>query len=163
MVNDLVFRIFCSSIIFKCLFYCYGHETDFFFINSNFVADKLGEWAEKLFNISATITIGNKVLTFHPVYQILFFATYVALGLAIWFVYAEFFRIADSHYELHVKLKKIKQDEIARKSVPSKVRKEEFMREQQTRLAKLQLIHFSKNVLQVKLCGKKLQFRGKSR
>ena len=48
------------------------------------------------------------------------------------------------HYELHVKLKKIKQDEIARKSVPSKVRKEEFMREQQTRLAKLQLIHFSK-------------------
>ena len=135
---------FVLALFLNVYFTANGHETDFFFINSNFVADKLGEWAEKLFNISATITIGNKVLTFHPVYQILFFATYVALGLAIWFVYAEFFRIADSHYELHVKLKKIKQDEIARKSVPSKVRKEEFMREQQTRLAKLQLIHFSK-------------------
>ena len=135
---------FVLVLFLNVYFTAIGHKTDFFFLNTNYVVDQLGTWAEQLFNIEASITVGGKILVFHPIYQALFFATYVALGLAIWFVYAEFFRIADRHYELHLKLKKIKQVEIARRSVSSKIRKEEFMKELETKEAKLQLIHFSK-------------------
>jgi len=36
-----------------------GHNVDYFFINSDFVADKLGRWAEDLYNISVSFNISN--------------------------------------------------------------------------------------------------------
>lgn len=63
------------------LFTAMGHEVDYFFINSDFIADKLGRWAEDLYNISVSFNISNLKLTFHPLYQLIFFIVYIILGL----------------------------------------------------------------------------------
>lgn len=93
-------------------------EVDYFFLNSNFIADKLGNWAEKLFNLSSVIVIGKLELVFHPFYQLAFFLVYVLLGLGVWFIYSEFFRIADEHYVLNTKLKEMR--------IKEKLQKEHF-------------------------------------
>lgn len=93
-------------------------EVDYFFLNSNFIADKLGNWAEKLFNLSSVIVIGKLELVFHPFYQLSFFLVYVLLGLGVWFIYSEFFRIADEHYVLNTKLKEMR--------IKEKLQKEHF-------------------------------------
>lgn len=136
------FFYFALALTMNVVFTANGHEVDYFFINSDYVADKLGDWAEKLYNLKSVITVGSKTYEFHPVYQLCFFLTYVLLGLAIWFVYAEFFRIADSHYELHMKLHTMKQDTYAKMSAISKERKDMLMSENIE--AKMELIHFSK-------------------
>lgn len=93
-------------------------EVDYFFLNSNFIADKLGNWAEKLFNLSSVIVIGKLELVFHPFYQLAFFLVYVLLGLGVWFIYSEFFRIADEHFVLNTKLKEMR--------IKEKLQKEHF-------------------------------------
>ena len=87
--------------------------TDFFFVNSDFIADKLGLWAEKLRDITAVAHIGNINMTFYPVYQVLFFLTYVVLGLCVWFVYAQGYDIAYGLEDIRQRKRKIKQDELA--------------------------------------------------
>lgn len=121
------FVYFVLVLVLNVVFTAKGHNVDYFFINSDYVGDKLGTWGTKLFNISVTFNISGLSLTFHPLYQIIFFIVYVLLGLAVWFVYNEFFIIADNHYELHLKLKKMKVDEIAIKNAISPERKEQIM------------------------------------
>ena len=74
----------------------YGEESDFFFLNSDFIASTLGPWAERLRDITATITIGDHVLTFYPLYQTIFFLVYVGLTVAVWFIYALLFASWDA-------------------------------------------------------------------
>ena len=90
--------------------------TDYFFINSKFIADKLGQWAENIFDSAATINISGKTLTFHPLYQIIYYVTYALLGFGIWFIYQLMFDVADSHKSLHYQLKGIHIDKLALKS-----------------------------------------------
>lgn len=90
--------------------------TDFFFINSKFIADKLGKWAEKIFDLSFSFNAGGKVMTFHPIYQLIYYLAYAILGFGIWFIYQLMFDIADSHKQLHYRLKGIRIDQLALKS-----------------------------------------------
>ncbi len=136
------FCYFVLALVLNVVFTALGHSQDYFFINSPFVAEKLGTWAENLFKINWKFELFGIVFELHPIYQGLYFLVYVLLGLSVWFVYAEFFRIADRHFQLHEKLKKIKIHEYARKSVFSKREKEKMMSENIT--AKLELKHFSK-------------------
>ena len=87
--------------------------TDYFFINSDFIADKLGTWAEKLLDIVVSFNIGRVKFTFYPVYQVLFFLTYVAMGAGMWFLYEWAYQSADVLYEIADRKRKIKLDEIA--------------------------------------------------
>ena len=87
--------------------------TDFFFVNSDFIAEKLGQWAENLRNITAVVHVGRIDMTFYPVYQILFFLAYVVLGLGVWFVYAQGYEIAWGLEDIRNRKRKIRQDEIA--------------------------------------------------
>ena len=86
---------------------------DFFFINSDFIVDKLGIWAEKIFNISVGFNIGNLSFVFHPVYQVMFLLVYVGVSFAMWFVYSLGFSVADSLGDLAARQKKIRLDQIA--------------------------------------------------
>ena len=88
-------------------------DTNFFFINDTFIAKKLGSWAERLFALDFVIPINGRDFTIHPVYQLIFFGTYVLIGFGVWFIYQLFFDIADSHYDLHIRLKGIRLDKIA--------------------------------------------------
>ena len=87
--------------------------TDFFFINSDFIVDKLGRWAENIFNISFSFNIGALTFEFHPVYQTLFLLVYVGVSFAMWFVYSLGFSIADSLGDLRMRQKRIKLDKFA--------------------------------------------------
>jgi ABC-2 type transport system ATP-binding protein len=87
--------------------------TDFFFINSDFIVDKLGRWAENIFNISFSFNVGALTFEFHPVYQALFLLVYVGVSFAMWFVYSLGFSIADSLGDLRMRQKRIKLDKFA--------------------------------------------------
>ena len=129
-------------LVLNTVFGAYGHETDFFFINSNFIADKLGTWANSIFKMSFTFTLNGKTFTMHPLYQTIYFLSYIALGFGVWFVYQLFFDISDSHYNLHIKLKGIRQDNIALKSILNGRRIDEPMLKDQG--ISLELKDFSK-------------------
>ena len=90
----------------------YG-KVDFFYVNSDFITDKLGQWAENTRNFVWTIRMGGLKFVFYPLYQILFFLVYVVMGLGMWFLYAFVFQIQDFYLELGRKRAKIKLDEMA--------------------------------------------------
>ena len=91
--------------------------TDYFFINSTFIAEKLGEWAENIFNkLIVTFTINGKTMTLHIVYQLIYYVAYALLGFGVWFIYQLMFDVADSHRALHYKLRGIRIDKLALKS-----------------------------------------------
>ena len=107
------FVYFVFVLVLNPLFANFGHEVDFFFLNSDFIPEKFGTWAENMFAITADINIGNIKLTFHPLYQLAFFLVYVGIAFGIWFIYEQFFRLADAHYDMLLKKRKIRQDKIA--------------------------------------------------
>ncbi len=91
----------------------YDPNIDFFFINSDFIADKLGTWAEELRDI--TVTFGYKELKFvlYPVYQSLYFLVYVIFSFAMWFLYEQIFEVTDTFEIIMERNRKIKADRLA--------------------------------------------------
>ena len=87
--------------------------TDYFFVNSDFIADKLGTWCENLRNTVAVIKIGEVKLTFYPIYQVLFFLGYVVIGLAVWFMYEQAYQISDSFKDIKARMVKNEQQKVA--------------------------------------------------
>ena len=90
-----------------------SRATDFFFLNSDYVADQLGKWCEDLRNITSVITIKGVRLVFYPLYQTLFFIAYVGIGLVEWFLYEHFFEIAKASKDIRKRKEKIKLDTLA--------------------------------------------------
>lgn len=86
---------------------------DFFYLNSDFIAEKLGTWAENLRYITISFNIKDLTFIFYPVYQALFFVVYVLLGLGMWFVYTWLFQIQDFYKTLSDKRRKIRLEEFA--------------------------------------------------
>ena len=87
---------------------------DFFFINSDFVADKLGKWAEDTRLITAVIPLKNGMkMVFYPLYQSAFFLVYVVLSFAMWFLYELIFEVQDLYVDIFQRSKKIKADRLA--------------------------------------------------
>ena len=94
----------------------YDTSVDFFFINSDFIAEKLGKWAEDLRDITTTINIGDLKFVFYPVYQLLYFTVYIALSFAMWFIYEQIFDITDTYAIIMERNRKIKADRLALES-----------------------------------------------
>ena len=90
-----------------------GHSVDFFFINSDFIADKLGKWAEDLRKITFEFTLGDLNLLIYPVYQSLYFVVYIVLSFAMWFLYEQAFEITDTYEIITERNRKIKADRLA--------------------------------------------------
>ena len=103
---------FLLVLILNAWFTNYG-SVDFFFINSDFIAEKLGKWAEDLRDITTVINVGELKLVFYPLYQVLFFLVYVALSFAMWFLYEQGFLVADLYQEVFKRNKAIKADRLA--------------------------------------------------
>lgn len=141
-VCNTLFTAFDGTVV-----HCFGgnyviNETDFFFINSTFIAEKMGNWAEQLFDIQLAIPINGKEFIIHPIYQAIYFAVYALVGFGVWFVYQLFFDIADSHYDLHIRLRGIRLDKMAlQNSLQGRSLDEPMDKEAGT---KLKLEHFSK-------------------
>lgn len=101
------FVYFVAMLIINAWFTNYDAGVDFFFINSDFIADKLGQWALNLRNIVVTFNIGDLKFTFYPVYQVIFFFTYVLLGLGMWFIYEFMYSISDHYIDMKTRREKI--------------------------------------------------------
>mgnify|MGYP000000814335 FL=1 len=87
--------------------------TDFFFINSDFIADKLGEWCVRLMDIKWVIPVGRIKMTFYPVYQVIFFIVYIGIGFAMWFIYEQAYDIARNFEDMRQRKKAIKLERLA--------------------------------------------------
>ena len=90
-----------------------GHSVDFFFINSDFIAEKLGDWAEDLRKITFSFKLGDLNLLIYPVYQSLYFVVYIVLSFAMWFIYEQAFEIIDTYEIIMERNRKIKADRLA--------------------------------------------------
>lgn len=112
MVGFLIYYVFV--LIINAWFTNYDASVDFFFINSDFVAEKLGTWAENL-RVPWSFNIGSLTFTFYPLYQFLYFLVYTVLGLGVWFVYVWIFQMQDFYNMVRGKNKKIKLDSLALK------------------------------------------------
>ncbi len=85
--------------------------TDFFFLNDDFIVEKLG--VIEVLEVMTAIKIGKVTLRFYPLYQIIFFFAYVGIGLAMWFIFAQSYEIADTFADMRRKKEKISLDKIA--------------------------------------------------
>ena len=106
------FGYYVLVLICNAWFSNYG-EVDFFFINSDFIADKLGKWAEDLRNFTWTLEINGLTMTWYPIYQSLYFLVYVALSFAMWFLYELAFHEADLYQEIVARNRVMKADRLA--------------------------------------------------
>ena len=132
---------FALVLVLNAWFSNYG-EVDFFFINSDFIADKLGTWAENLFNNHVwTFNIKNLTFTFYPLYQLCFFLTYVALGFGMWFLYEQFYDFADTLKTIIERNRKINIDRLALEI--AKIERSKTQMKEDSKV-KLELINFSK-------------------
>ena len=93
-------------------------DTNFFFLNTDFIPEKLGAMGENVFAriLEVPVKGAPRPFIFHPMFQIIYFVVYFLLGFGMWFVYVLFFKISEEHYELHLKLRAIRQDRIALES-----------------------------------------------
>lgn len=85
---------FVAILIINAWFSNYG-SVDFFFLNSDYVVDKLGKWAEDTRKLTWSFNVRGLTLTFYPIYQSLFFIVYIFIALAMWFLYEQLFQMWD--------------------------------------------------------------------
>lgn len=78
---------FVSMLILNAWFSNYNAGVDFFFLNSDFVADKLGPAIVNLRNFTWEFQLWGLNFKFYPVYQAVFYVVYCVAGLAMWFIY----------------------------------------------------------------------------
>ena len=96
LYSYVVFSIyFVIVLILNAWFSNYG-EVDFFFLNSDFIVSKLGDWAENTRDFVWQFNIGDLNFTFYPLYQAIFYLVYVLLSLGMWFLYALLFSTWDA-------------------------------------------------------------------
>ncbi len=91
----------------------YDPSIDYFFINSNFIADKLGSWAENLRLATFSFNLGNLIFTYYPIYQSLYFVVYIILSLAMWFIYELSYEIISGWKDISIRNKAYKMDMLA--------------------------------------------------
>jgi len=90
---------FILVLIVNSWFTSMGYCVDYFFLNSDFIVAQLGQWARDTRNFTWYLEVGGNTWVFYPIYQALFFAVYVALGIGIWFLYEVSFKISDTFKE----------------------------------------------------------------
>ena len=104
---------FVLMLVVNAWFTNYNSSVDYFFLNSNFIADKLGNWAENTRNITWTFTPNGLTLTFYPLYQFLFFLVYLALAFGMWFIYELGYNAISGWLDMGRRSKQIRVDKLA--------------------------------------------------
>lgn len=87
---------FVAMLFVNAWFTNYDADVDFFFLNSDFIVDKLGNWAVHTRDFTASFEIGELTFTFYPLYQALFFIVFVAISAGVWFLYEILFASWDA-------------------------------------------------------------------
>lgn len=112
--SAIAFSVYFVVILFvNAYFTGVGRPTDFFYINSDFIADKLGKWAEDLRNVTATFKLGDVKILIYPLYQFLYWLIYIILSAGMWFLYELVYNFTDTLNDMEQRKKKYKLDELA--------------------------------------------------
>lgn len=94
--SQIGFLVYFAFVMFINVYLtAHGTNPDFFFINSDFIADKLGEWAKNLFHTTIEFTSGEYTYTIHLMYDIAYYIVYIFLAFGMWFLYELLFRVVD--------------------------------------------------------------------
>lgn len=110
------FFYYVLMLVLNGWFTNYDAGVDYFFINSDFIADKLGTWAERTRDITVSFRVGELEFTYYPLYQSLFFLVYCLLALGMWFIYEVAYRSIEGWNDLARRKKKIRMDRLAEES-----------------------------------------------
>ena len=159
--SSIAFTVYFIMIVFVNAWFTNYGECDFFFVNSDFIADKLGLWAENLRNITVSFNIGDLNFKFYPLYQALFVLAYLAMSVGMWFLYEMAYTFFDTLADMSKRRKKIKLDELALASQLGGRKKEEPLYMENTNkmiLKNFTKIYGSSNVYAVKDAN--LEIRG---
>ena len=104
---------FVLMLVVNSWFYNYNTGVDYFYLNSDFIADKLGNAVENTRNITWSFQVNGLTLTFYPLYQFLFFIVYYALAFGVWFVYELGYNVVTGWLDIEQRNKKIRVDKLA--------------------------------------------------
>ncbi len=85
------FAVYFFGILFVNAWFSNYGESDFFFLNSDFIVSNLGRWAERTRELVFTFTAKGLTFTFYPLYQTLFFFIFIGFTVAVWFLYTLLF------------------------------------------------------------------------
>lgn len=112
--STIAFTAYFVVILFANTYFTeLGHATDYFYINSDFIAYKLGVWAENLRNVTSTIRLGNVEMVLYPLYKSIYWAVYVLFSAIMWFLYELIYNFTDSLNDIAKRRKKYKQEQLA--------------------------------------------------
>ena len=93
----LAFTVYFVAILFINAWFSNYGDVDYFFLNSDFVAEKLGQWAEDTRKVVLSFKIKDLTLTFYPLYQTIFYVVYVGVfTVGVRFFYEFLFRAWDN-------------------------------------------------------------------
>lgn len=105
---------FIPILILNAWFTNYSFKpTNYFYANTDFVANYFGTFGSKIREFVAEFQIGDLTFTFYPLYQFLFFCGYILMSIGVWFVYTVGFSAMDNLGALFASHKKLRQDEFA--------------------------------------------------
>ena len=139
----VAFAVYFIVILFINAWFSNYGSVDYFFLNSDFIAEKLGDWAERTRDIIWSFNIGDLTFTFYPLYQFLFFIGYLIIALGVWFVFEQCYQMADLHIDMRERQAKIKIDKLALDCRIANMTTEEKM-ERENVVPKIKLINFTK-------------------
>ena len=112
--SSVAFTVYFVLVVFlNSWFTGLGKDVDYFFVNSDFIAEKLGQWAEDLRDYKWSFTISNVKFVFYPLYQFLFWIVYMLLASGMWFLYEQSYNYFDIMIDMSARRKKYKLDMLA--------------------------------------------------
>ncbi len=95
--STVIFTVyFITALIANAWLVNYFADTDFFFLNGNYIVNLLGEWAQNIKAVEWSVSIGGTTLTFYPAYQILYYLVYVAISALMWLCFKFLFNLLDN-------------------------------------------------------------------
>lgn len=104
---------FVLMLVINAWFSNYNENVDYFFLNSDFIADKFGNGGRNLRNIVWEFDIANLHFKFYPLYQALFFTVYLAASFVMWFIYELGYNVVQGWLDVAARNKKVKVDRLA--------------------------------------------------
>lgn len=104
---------FVLMLVINAWFSNYNPAVDYFFLNSDFIADKFGNGGRNLRNIIWEFDLAGLHFKFYPLYQSLFFVVYFAASIVMWFVYELGYNVVQGWQDIAARNKKVKVDRLA--------------------------------------------------
>ena len=104
---------FVLMLIVNAWFVNYNASVDYFYLNGDFIVNKLGNWAERTREIVWSFRIGELTFTFYPLYQFLFLVVYYGFAFGMWFIYELGYNVVSGWLDIAQRNKKIRADKLA--------------------------------------------------